>query len=82
MYPLHSGPDDHLHVRTIAHPDTPVSVWIDTRPGMAAVMVELEEYEQTIYIPAGAARAVADAIADAVAPRVQWCDPERCADAA
>lgn len=64
---------DHVHVRTVEHPDSNVGVWVDTRPGLTAVMVEFEQYGKVIYIPMEIARAVAAAVVDAVS----WCAPER-----
>ena len=79
--PLASA-SDHVHIRTIDHHESPVTVWFDTRPDMRSVMVAFEHHDEYVYIPAGVAGAVADAIRSAVAPDAARCDPARCTDAA
>lgn len=76
---LPESTDDHVHVATVDHPDSPVGVWLDTRPDMRAVLIEFEAYDRHYYIPAEIAGAVAEAILSAVAPDAAWCNPARCA---
>ena len=74
--------DDHIHVATVSHESSPIGVWFDPRPGMRAIMVEVEAFGDTIYLPAEVARAVGEAIMLATVPAMAWCVPARCADAA
>ena len=70
--------DIPLHVRTIPHPQAPVQVWFDARPGIRSVMLDIEAYGQEVHLPVEVARAVALAVLDATSPSVEWCDPLRC----
>lgn len=58
-------------VRTIAHDDGPVTVWLDTYiPDMPTVGLEVEfpgkSHDNPVYVPVSVAREVAQAILDAL----------------
>lgn len=71
-------PGAPIHVDTITDRDVTVRVWLDTDPGMPAILVYVDEFGQELHLPIGVARQVAAAIARAIAPVAAWCKPVEC----
>ena len=67
-----------IHVDTITDRDVTVRVWLDTDPGMPAILVYVDEFGQELHLPIEVARQVAAAITRATAPAAAWCKPVEC----
>ena len=67
-----------IHVDTITDRDVTVRVWLDTDPGMPAILVHVDEFGQELHLPIEVARQVAEAITRAIAPVAAWCKPAEC----
>ena len=67
-----------IHVDTITGRDVTVRVWMDTDPGMPAILVQVDEFGQELHLPIEVARQVSEAITRASPPAAAWCKPVEC----
>lgn len=75
---MRRDPGAPIHVDTITDRDVTVRVWLDTDPGMPAILVHVDEWGQELHLPVEVAGQVAEAITRATASAAAWCKPVRC----